>query len=93
MAFAHILVTGIVQGVSFRWFVQEEAEKSGLSGTVENLPGRSVEIWVEGDRETIERLVKILKVGNGHSRIDSCEIVWSEEKDKFSGFQILFRRL
>ena len=92
MAVAHILVAGIVQGVSFRWFVQEEAEKLGLSGTVENLPDRSVEIWVEGDRETIERLVKVLKLGNGYSRIDSCEIVWSDEKGKFSGFQILFRR-
>ena len=91
MVLARIKVTGIVQGVGFRWFVRDEAQIRGLTGTVENLADSSVEIRVEGEREVIDQLIQSLKVGNRISRVDTCHIDWVEPTGKYNNFRILFR--
>ena len=55
-----ILVRGIVQGVGFRPFVYNLAEKLGLAGYVLN-SSAGVLIEVEGDRAQIDRFVHLLK--------------------------------
>ncbi|MDP8240807.1 MAG: acylphosphatase [Candidatus Hatepunaea meridiana] len=90
MTSAHILVKGLVQGVNFRWFIRREAEQLGLVGTVKNLWDERVEIVVEGERNIIEDLVKIFSIGNGISRVDSCDIKWIESKSKFNDFNIIY---
>jgi acylphosphatase len=52
----HVRVTGVVQGVGFRWFVRERARRLGLSGWVRNLSDGSVEVAASGDPEQIELL-------------------------------------
>lgn len=60
MATAHIarryLVTGIVQGVGFRYFTQNEAARLRLSGFVRNLRDGRVEVYVIGLPENLARL-------------------------------------
>lgn len=58
MTRAHIFYSGKVQGVGFRFTVQQYASDLGLSGWVRNLPDGRVEILVEGERETIEDLCR-----------------------------------
>lgn len=48
---ARLLVSGSVQGVNFRWFVQETAKGMGVNGWVKNLPDGDVEIECESDTE------------------------------------------
>jgi acylphosphatase len=48
---ARLLVSGTVQGVNFRWFVQETAKSMGINGWVKNLPDGNVEIECESDTE------------------------------------------
>lgn len=60
---AHIHVTGRVQGVGYRFFVEEAARRTGLNGYVKNLPDRSVEVLVEGPTQLIESFVDILRIG------------------------------
>jgi len=86
---AHILLGGIVQGVGFRWFVRREADRLGLAGTVRNLPDGRVEIRVDGERDTIDELVDVLKIGNGFSRIDSCEMNVSTTINDYKEFKII----
>jgi len=86
----HILISGSVQGVGFRWFVQREAELFRLTGTVRNLPDGRVEIYAEGARETIKTLIITLKVGNAISRVDTCDVTWDTASGKYSDFRIIF---
>jgi acylphosphatase len=48
---ARLLISGSVQGVNFRWFVQETAKGMGVNGWVKNLPDGNVEIECESDTE------------------------------------------
>ncbi len=87
---AFIIVSGKVQGVSFRWFVKEEALNRGLFGTVRNLPDTTVEIDVEGDEDKIHSLLKTLKTGNGYSRVDDFTLNWFEPQNIKTSFNIIF---
>jgi len=89
-AAAHIIVKGLVQGVGFRWFVEREAKKLGLSGYVKNRFDGNVEAEVEGDRGLIEELIAILKVGNRSSRVTDLQITWLNFASKYLDFRITF---
>jgi acylphosphatase len=52
-----IKVTGRVQGVSFRWYAVQEAERLGVRGWVRNEPDESVAAHLEGDDEAVEAMV------------------------------------
>jgi acylphosphatase len=71
MSALHVRVTGIVQGVGFRWFVRERARRLGLAGWVRNLPDGSVEVAAEGDEQQIELLRKELLRGPSGASVDA----------------------
>ena len=56
-------VSGIVQGVGFRYFTQDEAERLKLSGYVRNLRDGRVEIYAIGPPENLSRLRTLLERG------------------------------
>ena len=85
---AHILVSGLVQGVGFRYFVSARARKLGLSGYVCNLFDGSVEIFAEGERALIEDLIREVKVGPRAAHVADLKIHWREPKREFVGFII-----
>ncbi len=87
---AYITVTGTVQGVGFRWFVERGAKKIGLYGYVKNVPNGDVEIDVEGDENLIKEMIRMIKVGNSHSRVTGVDVTWKEYKNKHSSFFIRF---
>jgi acylphosphatase len=57
------LVSGIVQGVGFRYFIQDEAERLHLSGFVRNLRDSRVEVYAIGSAENLARLRTIIERG------------------------------
>ncbi len=69
----HWLVRGRVQGVGFRWFVQEAAARSGAAGWVRNLPGGEVEIHAEGAAAVLESLLAEIREGPRFARVDDVE--------------------
>jgi acylphosphatase len=50
------VVQGRVQGVFFRAYTQEEAQRLGLVGWVRNRPDGTVEAVAEGEAERIDQL-------------------------------------
>jgi acylphosphatase len=68
------LVTGLVQGVGFRWFVARHARDLGLAGYARNLSDGRVEVVIAGeDGEAIARLEAILLRGPAHARVQAVE--------------------
>ena len=52
-----VTVTGRVQGVAFRWYAVQEAERLGVRGWVRNKPDGSVAAHLEGDDEAVDAMV------------------------------------
>jgi acylphosphatase len=85
---ALIRVTGLVQGVGFRFFVYRVATRLGLVGYVENAYDGSVEIEVEGDRSLIEELVREVRIGPRSARVANLSVEWREFKGQFTNFDV-----
>lgn len=73
MSDLHVRVTGVVQGVGFRWFVRERARRLGLSGWVRNLSDGSVEVVAAGEPGQIDLLVGELKKGPPGAIVDAVQ--------------------
>jgi acylphosphatase len=70
VAKVHFEVGGKVQGVGFRWFVREAAQRAGLAGWVKNRPDGRVEIAASGTETAIANLVSAARVGPPGARVD-----------------------
>ena len=64
------VVSGRVQGVGFRWFVEREAAQIGVTGWVRNSDNGDVEVMATGTREQHSRLRRKLEQGPRASRVD-----------------------
>jgi acylphosphatase len=71
MSEMHVRVTGMVQGVGFRWFVRERARRLGISGWVRNLPDGSVEVAASGDGSQLMLLRNELQRGPRGAQVES----------------------
>lgn len=87
---AHIIVSGHVQGVGYRYFVRQAAARLRLTGWVKNLPAREVEIVAEGPRGMVQELIDELPVGNSLASVHSINTNWEAYTGEFSGFSITF---
>ncbi len=86
---ARYIIQGTVQGIYFRQFVKEHADKLRLNGFVRNLTNGDVEIVVEGILESIERFTNQIKQGPEHSQIRSVQIEERKWTGQFNEFKIL----
>ncbi|MCE5312966.1 MAG: acylphosphatase [Nitrospiraceae bacterium] len=87
---AHLLISGIVQGVFYRAFTKQNADAIGLSGWVRNTADGSVEAVLEGEKEAIERMIKICRQGPPASVVRSVDVRWESGSEELSGFQIRY---
>ncbi|MFI5263828.1 MAG: acylphosphatase, partial [Candidatus Kapaibacterium sp.] len=67
----HLIVTGLVQGVGFRYYTHKEAVALKLTGFVRNIHNDSVEIEAQGTEDHIERLIEWVKKGPRNAIVDS----------------------
>jgi acylphosphatase len=85
----HALISGVVQGVGFRYFVRQQAVQLSLTGWVRNLPDGRVEAVAEGERAVLDPFVVAMRKGPRGSLVDSVETTWSDATGEYSGFEIL----
>jgi acylphosphatase len=67
------LISGLVQGVGFRWFVARHARALGLTGFARNLADGSVEVVVDGAEEALPQLERLLRAGPAGAQVDQVE--------------------
>jgi acylphosphatase len=87
---ARIRVTGVVQGVGFRYFVRSNAANLDIVGYVRNLPDGSVEVLAEGDRHAMSAFLGELRIGPRHASVAGAEVEWLEPNMDFKGFEYRF---
>lgn len=85
---ARALISGKVQGVSFRYFTYHEALKLGLVGWVRNLWDGRVEALFQGDKSDIERMLAWCEHGPPAARVDLVEVDWAEVDGDHPGFSV-----
>jgi acylphosphatase len=67
------VVSGVVQGVGFRWFVARHARALGLAGYARNLPDGRVEVVVSGPDEALPALERLLRAGPANAQVQGLE--------------------
>lgn len=78
-----LYITGTVQGVFFRQFIKDHADKNNVKGFIRNLEDGRVEIFIEGDQEKVDNMAQICKRGPKHATIRNVE----EKKESFQDFK------
>ena len=84
----HYIVSGRVQGVGFRFFVQRAAQVEGLHGWVRNLGDGRVETRAEGDIEALVRFERQVRTGPRASRVDHVDTTLDSPTGHDTGFSI-----
>ncbi len=67
-------VTGRVQGVGFRYFVQRRATALNLAGHVRNLSDGSVRVYAAGPAALLNKLEALLRQGPPQSQVRNVEV-------------------
>ena len=68
------LVSGVVQGVGFRWYVARHARALGLAGFARNLADGRVEVVAAGTESGgLDRLETLLRAGPANARVERVE--------------------
>ncbi len=87
---AEILVSGLVQGVNFRYYTKRKADELALTGSVRNLIDGRVAIVCEGTEEAVDKLVEWCKRGPQGARVEHLDRSWKEYTGEFKDFRILY---
>jgi acylphosphatase len=82
------LLSGLVQGVGFRFFTQRVAARYQVRGYVRNLTDGRVEAWAQGPEKSVEAFKHDITAGPRYSRVDEVEEIVLDPSSEFSSFRI-----
>jgi acylphosphatase len=71
-------VSGIVQGVGFRHFVEQAAAQLGIDARADNMDDGTVHIVASGDEQRLLRLVELLRQGSRYASVDRVDYAITE---------------
>ncbi|MEO0250593.1 MAG: acylphosphatase [candidate division WOR-3 bacterium] len=91
-ASVEVIVSGLVQGVGYRFFVQRVARSLNLTGYVMNLRGGKVKAIAEGPRASLFIFVEELKKGPPLASVEGIHTTWGEYRAMFRDFSIRFEQ-
>ncbi|OFV86650.1 MAG: hypothetical protein A3J75_06100 [Acidobacteria bacterium RBG_16_68_9] len=86
----HILVSGRVQGVGFRYATVNEARRLGLAGWVRNTPDERVEILAQGHRDAVRELLAWCHRGPRGALVTDLTHAEQPSAEPLSGFRITY---
>jgi len=81
------VIKGEVQGVGFRWAVQRQAGRLGLTGYAENLPDGSVRVEAEGDPDRLDQLEAFLHQGPQWAEVAAVDSQRQSATGEFHQFE------
>ena len=84
------VVSGKVQGVGFRDFVQRTAGEHNLVGFVENKEDGTVVVVAQGIPDDLKEFVSQLNGGSSLSRVDGVGVEWRSPENFFDDFVVRY---
>ncbi|MBU1197538.1 acylphosphatase [Candidatus Micrarchaeota archaeon] len=84
----HVIVSGSVQGVGYRYSVLRIAARFPVAGFVRNLSDGRVEIQAEGEENALKHLVDAIKIQDGYVHVQDASVTYSEPTGSFSSFEV-----
>lgn len=85
-----VQIEGLVQGVCFRAYTEEEALRLGLAGWVRNRPEGSVEAVFEGEDAAVERMIAWCHRGSPRSLVSRVTVQNETPQGERAGFTIRY---
>jgi acylphosphatase len=86
----HTVVHGRVQGVNFRYYTVQAANRLGVTGWVANQWDGTVETVAEGPREKLDQLLTFLHRGPPSAWVERVDVDWQAPTDEFKDFRVRF---
>jgi acylphosphatase len=100
----HVVISGLVQGVGFRFFLSQKAQEMGLTGWVKNKKDGKIEAEFqavthapnefvqnaadEQDKAKLEQIVALCKQGPSYSDVDKVDVKWDKGEEDYDGFEV-----
>jgi len=83
-----LVITGSVQGVGFRWYLQRAGRALGLTGAVRNRADGAVVVEAEGPCGALEQLVEAARHGPAGAAVTHVDVRWDAGPARFPDFRI-----
>ena len=83
-----LFISGLVQGVGFRFFAQRVAARHQVRGYVKNLPDGRVEAFAQGNESAVTGFIRDIAAGPRYSSVTDIEELVLEPTREFSTFRI-----
>ncbi len=84
------VVSGVVQGVSYRLFARHNAAVHGLTGWVKNREDGCVEVVAEGEEARLKEFLRVLEEGPPGAEVREVECEWLEASGEFRSFEKIY---
>ena len=84
----HLIISGKVQGVGFRYWMQNLAINNNISGWVKNRSSGDVEAIIIGQEKEVQKLIKQCKIGPSSATIQKIQINDYNQNYSEKGFNI-----
>lgn len=85
---AHIVIHGNVQGVFFRAYMRDRAEKRKVTGWIKNCFDGTVEAVLEGEEEGVNEIVDWAHTGPADAEVKRVDVTWEKPKEEFKDFSV-----
>ena len=85
---SHISVYGEVQGSGFRSWAKEKSTKLGLTGWARKASDGSIEIFVQGEDESVNSFISLCWDGPTLSHVDDVLVQDANSDKSIVGFEI-----
>lgn len=86
----YCLVSGKVQNVRYRDYVQVSATALGITGWVQNLPDGRVAVCAQGFPDTLKEFIEYLHEGSLQAQVEGVSVDWRTTKRQADDFSIKF---
>ncbi len=83
------IVVGRVQGVGFRYYTAQQAQRLGLVGWVSNQLDGSVRVVVEGPEQAVNAFSQFLSIGSPYAVVQTVMVNHFPATGEFSSFRIV----